>query len=164
MVSTPQQWKGVCLFSKTSRLALELTCLFQAVPQSHSPWVKWSGYGVDHSCLVLRLRMCCIILLFPNIPSWCLSTESLHFTLYVYVKKFCLFPVPFLCLLNICNCFGTCVECIHIFTFILNTASVKLSLSIHIQMNDFFCNRIIIIGTPIFPRSYTDCHNITTVK
>jgi hypothetical protein len=56
------------------------------------------------------------------------------------------------------------VESIHVFTFIFNTGSVNLSLSIHMQMNDVCCNRNILIGPPIFLRSYTDCHNITTVK
>jgi hypothetical protein len=116
-------------------------------------------------CLVLRLRMCCIIPPFTNIPLWCLSAGTLHFTLYVYVWKGAIY---FQFLFSVCLKSVTILELVwNIFmflTFILNTARVKLSLSIHMQMDDFCCNRIIIIGTPIFPRSYTDCHSITTVN
>jgi hypothetical protein len=86
------------------------------------------------------------------------------YIMFVCVKKFHLFPVPFLSLLKIHNCFGTCMENVHIFIFILNAGSIKLSLAIHMQMNGICCNRTILIDPPIFPRYYTNGHNITTVK
>jgi len=116
-----------------------------------------------HVCLVTRLRN---VLHYTSIHQYTFMVpKHRDFTFYIICvcEKVRLISSFF---------FSVCIKSVTVlelvwnlfifFTFILNTA--KLSFSIHMQMDDFCCNRIIIVGTPIFPRSYTDCHNITTVK